>query len=131
MSNISVALGTLKDKRIVVLGAAYRNGVKETAFSGVFDLVAELRAVGATALVHDPLYTDGELGHYGFEAFHLGETADGAIVQTDHMAYASLQPSDLPGMKAIIDGRNILGAAVKASIAVTTIGAPSPSSMAL
>jgi hypothetical protein len=32
-------------------------------------------------------------------------------------------------MKAIIDGRNILGAAVKASISVTTIGAPSPSSM--
>jgi UDP-N-acetyl-D-mannosaminuronate dehydrogenase len=75
------------------------------------------------------LYTDDELGHYGFDAFHLGESADGAIVQTDHAAYASLQPSDLPGMKAIIDGRNILGAAVKASISVTTIGAPSPSSM--
>ena len=131
VEQLTQALGTLKDKRIVVLGAAYRNGVKETAFSGVFDLVAELRSAGATALVHDPLYTDDELGHYGFEAFHLGETADGAIVQTDHVAYASLQPSDLPGMKAIIDGRNILGAAVKASIAVTTIGAPSPSSMTL
>jgi UDP-N-acetyl-D-mannosaminuronate dehydrogenase len=75
------------------------------------------------------LYTDDELGNYGFAAFHLGESADGAIVQTDHTAYASLQPSDLPGMKAIIDGRNILGAAVKAAISVTTIGAPSPSSM--
>ena len=129
VEQLTQALGTLKDKRVVVLGAAYRNGVKETAFSGVFDLVAELRSAGATALVHDPLYTDDELGHYGFDSFHLGESADGAIVQTDHVAYASLQPRDLPGMKAIIDGRNVLGLDLKTAISVTTIGAPSPSSM--
>ena len=120
-------LNQLRDKQIVVLGAAYRNGVKETAFSGVFDLVAELRALGANALVHDPLYSDEELNHYGFEAFHLGDTADGAIVQTDHASYASLQASDFPGMKAIVDGRNILGAALKAAVPVITIGAPSTS----
>jgi nucleotide sugar dehydrogenase len=44
------ALSSLQDKKIVVLGAAYRNGVKETAFSGVFDLVAELRAAGANLM---------------------------------------------------------------------------------
>jgi nucleotide sugar dehydrogenase len=129
VEQLAQALGNLKNKRIVVLGAAYRNGVKETAFSGVFDLVAELRAAGAISLVHDPLYTDDELGHYGFDAFHLGESADGAIVQTDHAAYASLQPGDLPGMKAIVDGRNILGAALKTAVAITTIGAPTSSSM--
>src|SRR5690606_32786618 len=30
------ALGSLANARVVVLGAAYRGGVKETAFSGVF-----------------------------------------------------------------------------------------------
>jgi hypothetical protein len=32
-------------------------------------------------------------------------------------------------MKAIIDGRNILGPVIKAAISVTTIGAPSPASI--
>ena len=39
------ALGGLAGARVVVLGAAYRGGVKETAFSGVFPLVAALRDV--------------------------------------------------------------------------------------
>ncbi len=62
------AYGDLAGARVAVLGASYRGGVKETAFSGVFPLVAALKARGATALVHDPMYTDEELGKLGFEA---------------------------------------------------------------
>jgi nucleotide sugar dehydrogenase len=123
------ALSGLQDKKVVVLGAAYRNGVKETAFSGVFDLVAELRAAGADVAVHDPLYTDDELSHYGFQAFHLGDTADGAIVQTDHSSYAALQDHDLPGIRVIVDGRNILSHQLNSSVNVITIGAPAPTSL--
>ena len=47
--------------QVAVLGAAYRGGVKETAFSGVFATVEALRAAGAEVVVHDPLYTDDEL----------------------------------------------------------------------
>src|SRR6185295_15771309 len=49
--------GDLAGARVVVLGAAYRGGVKETAFSGVFPAVAALQARGAEVSVHDPLYT--------------------------------------------------------------------------
>jgi nucleotide sugar dehydrogenase len=129
VEQLALALGELPGKRVVVFGAAYRNGVKETAFSGVFDLVAGLRAAGAAVFVHDPLYTDEELSHYGFEAFHLGEAADGAIIQTDHKAYAELQRVDIAGVQAIVDGRNILNQEIKNAIPVLTIGAPCPSSM--
>jgi UDP-N-acetyl-D-glucosamine dehydrogenase len=88
-----------------------------------------LRAAGAAVLVHDPLYTDEELNNYGFEAFHLGEAADGAIIQTDHKAYAELQRVDIAGVQAIVDGRNILNQEIKNAIPVLTIGAPCPSSM--
>ena len=47
--------GDLKGARVVVLGAAYRGGVKETAFSGVFATVEALTARGATPLVNDPM----------------------------------------------------------------------------
>src|SRR6185437_3102058 len=96
--------GALAGARVVVLGAAYRGGVKETAFSGVFPTVRALVAAGATVSVHDPMYTDEELAGYGFTPYHLGEPVDVAIVQADHDSYRSLTPADLPGVTAIIDG---------------------------
>jgi nucleotide sugar dehydrogenase len=101
------AYGDLTDARVVVLGAAYRGGVKETAFSGVFDAVKALELRGANALVHDPLYTDEELQKLGFQPYHLGEPADAAVVQADHAEYRTLGPQDLPGVRVFIDGRRV------------------------
>ncbi|WP_007023979.1 nucleotide sugar dehydrogenase [Saccharomonospora iraqiensis] len=107
MGLLEGAHGDLAGARVVVLGAAYRGGVKETAFSGVFGAVAALRERGATALVHDPLYTDDELRDLGFEPYHLGEKADAAVVQADHPEYAELGPDDLPGVATFVDGRRV------------------------
>lgn len=101
------AYGDLAGARVVVLGAAYRGGVKETAFSGVFDAVRALEQRGAVALVHDPLYTDEELQKLGFQPYHLGEPADAAVVQADHAEYRTLGPQDLPGVRVFIDGRRV------------------------
>jgi nucleotide sugar dehydrogenase len=101
------AYGDLAGARVVVLGAAYRGGVKETAFSGVFDAVRALEQRGAAALVHDPLYTDEELQKLGFQPYHLGEPADAAVVQADHAEYRTLGPQDLPGVRVFIDGRRV------------------------
>jgi nucleotide sugar dehydrogenase len=100
--------GSVKGKKIVVLGAAYRGGVKETAFSGVYPTVEELKRLGATVLVHDPMYTDDELRHEGFEPFHFGEQADAAILQADHVEYRNMNQSDLPGVTVLLDGRNFV-----------------------
>lgn len=100
-------LGSLSGLRAVVLGAAYRGGVKETAFSGVFATVTALRLRGAEVSVHDPLYSDEELAGLGFAAYHLGEPVDVAIVQTDHAGYRELAPGDLPGLRLLVDGRNV------------------------
>ena len=59
-------LGGVDGLRAVVLGAAYRGGVKETAFSGVFPTVAALADAGAEVRVHDPLYSDVEIEALGF-----------------------------------------------------------------
>src|SRR5699024_1032798 len=77
-------LGSLAGTKTVVLGAAYRGGVKETAFSGVFPTVQALKEQGAEVYVHDPLYTDEELRGLGFQPHTLGEDVDVAILQTDH-----------------------------------------------
>ena len=99
--------GDLSGQRVVVLGASYRGGVKETAFSGVFPTVAALEKLGAKVSVHDPMYTDEELLQYGFSAYHFGESIDAAIVQADHGIYRDISPKDLPGARTLLDGRGI------------------------
>jgi len=102
----AIILGDLSGLTAVVLGASYRGGVKETAFSGVFPTVAALRSRGAHVRVHDPLYADEELRELGFHPHTLGAPADLAILHTDHGAYRTLAPADLPGIRLLIDGRN-------------------------
>jgi UDP-N-acetyl-D-mannosaminuronate dehydrogenase len=49
------------DVPVLVLGAAYRGGVKETAFSGGLGLVDALRLRGAVPFVSDPMFSPDEL----------------------------------------------------------------------
>jgi nucleotide sugar dehydrogenase len=114
---------SLAGKRIAVLGASYRGGVKETAFSGVFPVVNALEARGAKVLVQDPMYSDDELRGLGFAPYRLGEKIDGAIIQADHAEYRTLKSADLPGASAIVDGRRVLDALAFPGVVVRVIGA--------
>lgn len=116
-------IGSLKGKRVAVLGASYRGGVKETAFSGVFDVVETLKKSGAYPLVHDPMYTDDELSKLGFNVFHIGEPCDAAILQSDHLEYERLSFVDFPNATHVIDGRRILDKSKFGEISVIVIGA--------
>ncbi|MGO4595430.1 nucleotide sugar dehydrogenase [Leifsonia sp. 2TAF2] len=116
------AYGDIRGARVAVLGAAYRGGVKETAFSGVFPLVEALAARGAVPVVHDPLYSDDELRALGFSPYSLGEPVDAAIVQTDHAGYRELGPSDLPGIAVLIDGRRVSSADAWPGVLYRVIG---------
>lgn len=115
-------LGSLSGLTAVVLGAAYRGGVKETAFSGVFPTVQALRQRGADVRVHDPLYTDDELRALGLEPFSIGEAADVAVLQTDHADYRTLAPEQIPGVRLLVDGRAASDAALWAGTPRIVVG---------
>ncbi|MCX6460180.1 MAG: nucleotide sugar dehydrogenase [Actinobacteria bacterium] len=116
------AHGSLTGAKVVVLGAAYRGGVKETAFSGVFPTVDALRAAGADVSVHDPMYTDDELAAFGWAAFHRGDAADAVVVQADHAEYAQWTEVDVPGVRSVVDGRRILNDASWSGTTFVSIG---------
>ncbi|MEU3846955.1 nucleotide sugar dehydrogenase [Micrococcus terreus] len=116
--------GDLSGQRVAVLGAAYRGGVKETAFSGVFATVAALSERGAQVSVHDALYDDEELSKLGFTPYHLGESVDAAIIQTDHAEYRDLTPANLPGVRSLVDGRNITDPSSWEGVRRRVIGLP-------
>jgi nucleotide sugar dehydrogenase len=120
---LAQAYGDLVGAVVVVLGASYRGGVKETAFSGVFPTVAALRARGARPLVHDPLYRDVELEALGLETYRLGTGGvDAAVVQTDHAWFRTLSDADLPGVRVVLDGRSILAPRLWPGCLVISVG---------
>ena len=116
-------LGSLEGTTVVVLGLAYRAGVKESRHSSAFALVNELIAEGATAYVHDPLYTAAEIRAHGLEpppSFPL--PADALVVQAWHEQYESLDLRAFPGLRAVLDGRAALEPATVAALGIAYVG---------
>lgn len=107
VGRVESLLGDLAGQKVAVLGASYRGGVKETAFSGIFATVDALRARGAEVTVHDPMFTDEELAKFGWDAYHLGEEVAAVIVQADHAQYKTITSADFPGIKVLFDGRRV------------------------
>jgi UDP-N-acetyl-D-mannosaminuronic acid dehydrogenase len=116
-------LGDVAGARVLILGVAYRGGVKETAFSGAFGLRDELQRRGATPVATDPLYSGDELEVLGFAPWR-GEDVDLAVLQADHAEYARLGAGELPGVRAVVDGRGILDPARFPGVEVRRIGRP-------
>ena len=124
--------GSLDGLTILILGVAYRGGVKETAFSGAAALRDELRARGARPLAGDPMYSADELRAAGYEPWDGSSAIDGAIVQADHSEYLALRPEELGGAQVVVDGRGVLDGAqlAAAGVRVLRIGRPSDESPA-
>jgi len=110
-------LESLEGERILILGVAYRGNVKETAFSGAFGLRDALLDRGALPVASDPLYSDDEMRSLGFEPWD-GNDVTGAILQADHAAYTGMSPAELPGARAVVDGRGMLDPARFAPVGV-------------
>ena len=122
VAKLETAMGSLRDKTVAVLGIAYRGGVKESAFSGVFDVVRELEARGATVLVHDPLYTTAEVEEFGFVEYTMGNQIDAVIIQANHSEYKQLTAANLPGARILLDGRRWIELPSTTGLTIVGIG---------
>jgi nucleotide sugar dehydrogenase len=112
LDSLAAALGGLQGRRVLVLGASYREDVKEMAFSTAIPLVEGLHRRGAVALVHDPLFEPRELAALEAEIADLEGDAplqmDAVIVQAFHSQYRELDWSRFRGLKVVFDGRGSL-----------------------
>lgn len=108
LDELERAIGPLRGKRAVVLGLAFRPGVKEHFASPALLLRDELRARGARVAIVDPLYTQGELEAQGFETGT--DTAHVLVLATAHPEFRDLRLAEwrAKGLEAVLDGRNAL-----------------------
>jgi nucleotide sugar dehydrogenase len=107
---LGAALGGLRGRRVLVLGWAYRENVREDFLSTARKLVDALAEAGAIALVHDPLYRDEGLREMGLTPYALEEPGpvDAVVLQAYHDRYRELDLASLPGCRVVLDGRNVL-----------------------
>jgi len=103
-------LGQLRSKTVLILGLAYRENVKETAFTTAKLLIDVLKRKGAKVLVHDPLFSREETEHFGAPSADLSGplSVDAIIVHSYHDQYKNLNFSIFDGCRVVLDGRDIL-----------------------
>ena len=88
----------------------------------MFPWSTALAAAGAQVSVHDPMYADDELEQLGFTPYHLGEPADAAVLQADHEEYRTLRAADLPGVRVLVDGRDVTDSGLWGGVTRIVIG---------
>jgi nucleotide sugar dehydrogenase len=120
--------GSLQGKTVLILGLAYRGGVKESELSSALLAADALRHRGARVLINDPLFTDDEIRRHGLDPSPLPPTGavDAVVLQAMHPEYRGLDYSSLRGCKAVLDGRGALDSAVieGAGLQYVAIGRP-------
>jgi nucleotide sugar dehydrogenase len=108
VSLVTRFIGEIKDRNVLILGVSYRSGVKESAFSGVFELVQVLERGGANVTVWDPLYSDNELLDMGLAPFDGLKSAISLVfLQTDDSEFFSILTPEFSNLVCIFDGRNM------------------------
>lgn len=100
--------GALRGTAVVILGVSFRADVREPYHSPAFALRDELARRGARPLAHDPFFTADELRRLGFEPCDVPCAADAVVVQAWHEPYRDLDLAAFPGIRAVLDGRNVL-----------------------
>lgn len=106
---LAAHLGGLSGLTVLILGLAYRPGVKEATLSPATALAGILRDRGARPLVHDPLFSDDEIRALGLEPGSLSSAdADALVLQTYHDEYRTLDWDRYPRCRVVLDGRNAL-----------------------
>ncbi len=122
-------LGGLRWRRILVLGASYRENVKELAFSTAFPVVDMLHKAGAEVLLADPHFADGELQAFEAEVVDdldrvASNGVDAIVVQAWHQEFRDLDWGRFTGLKVVLDGRGAVnpGAVRQAGASYIAIG---------
>jgi nucleotide sugar dehydrogenase len=114
LAEMKRVLGDVRSRRVLVLGASYREDVKELAFSTAFPIVEQLHGAGARVMIHDPLYAPEELRGLQAEVVDLdsdaARSAEAVVVQAWHRDFRDLDWHSFGQLRAVLDGRGSVDA---------------------
>lgn len=116
MKKVHLALWTLKNKKLAVLGLAFKDGTDDVRESPAIEIIKGLIKEGCHITAFDPAAMDraqellGNSIAYAPDPYAAAKDADALLILTEWKEFASL---DLPRMKQllhypiVLDGRNL------------------------
>jgi UDPglucose 6-dehydrogenase len=116
LKKVRTALWTLKNKRLAVLGLAFKSGTDDVRESPAIQVVQALLKEGCQIVAFDPAAMEraratlGETITYAASPYAAAKGADALLILTEWKEFAAL---DLPGIRdllnypIVLDGRNL------------------------
>jgi nucleotide sugar dehydrogenase len=107
---IETEIGSLAGQAVLILGVAYRGNVREVAFTSAKLLQQALIERHARVFADDPLFSEQELHALGYQPLTPEQRGEirAVIVQAEHQTYQSLDFSQFPNCRVVLDGRRAL-----------------------
>jgi len=116
LEKIRRALWVIKDKRIGLLGLAYKPNTDDIRFSPAIELIKRLLAEGAQVQAYDPeamgkaraIYS--QIG-YGADPYEVAQAADALLITTEWQQFRLLDWARIRNLMArplVLDGSNLL-----------------------
>lgn len=91
----------VRGTKIGILGISYKGGIDDTRGSPAFEVIKELKELGAELLIYDPLVPDKSNVK---DIKELLEKAECVVLVTDHREFKGIKFTK--NIKAVIDGKN-------------------------
>lgn len=101
----------IAEARILVLGLAFRGGVKEERYSPAVPVIEKLKELGADVYLYDPLFSSDEIMKTGAKPSVGFQGMDCLVIITDHAEFKDYNWQQIAyqmNSKVIIDGRQIV-----------------------
>ncbi len=135
VSKVRHALWTLRDKRVGVLGLAFKPGTDDIRFAPSIELIQRLRQEGAEIRAYDPQAMEKTKAllpaiHYCKNAYQVADDADAVLIVTEWPQFRDLDWRAIEKSMArplILDSRNLLDAAQMRAMGFEYQGTGKPS----
>jgi UDP-N-acetyl-D-mannosaminuronic acid dehydrogenase len=96
---------------ILILGLAFRDGVKESRNSPAIPIIQRLKELRASVFLYDPLFSKEEIETFGAKYSDRFDDMDCAVIVTDHKEFRRYDWQKIGNSmrsKVIVDGRQVV-----------------------
>jgi UDP-N-acetyl-D-mannosaminuronic acid dehydrogenase len=112
VEGLNEAERSVKGSNILILGLAFRGGVKEFRNSPALPVIQRLKELHTEVFLYDPLFSKEEIEKLGIKYCDKFDDQDCLVILTDHKEFKEYDWREIGGRmrsKVIVDGRQLVG----------------------
>jgi len=101
----------VRDSNILILGLAFRGGVKETRNSPAIPIIKRLKELHANVFLYDPLFSKEEVESFGAAYSNGFDNMDCLVIVTDHKEFKEYDWQKIANKmrsRVFVDGRQVI-----------------------